>query len=127
MSSNAPVTPDAPGNVLTTKTTYARIADAGTILVALLMSAYHLIVAGAVLPPPFVHYPVHVGFALVVLFGRSLALRFDQAHSAARSIGIAWDLVLVVLSVATCGYIAVNFEYVLDRFIWFDPRCGFGD
>lgn len=121
MSSNVPVNPDAPGNVLTAKSACARVADAGTIVVALLMSAYHLIVAGAVLPPPFVHYPVHVGFALVVLFGRSLALRFDQPNSAARSIGIAWDLLLVVLSIAACGYIAVNFEYVLDRFIWFDP------
>ncbi|MEQ9125747.1 MAG: TRAP transporter fused permease subunit, partial [Alphaproteobacteria bacterium] len=79
------------------------------------------VVAGAVLPPPFVHYPTHVGFALVVLYGRSLAFRFDRPASPARMFGVVWDIVLMALTVAACGYIAVNYEYVLDRFIWFDP------
>lgn len=103
------------------RTRAARVAERWTIAVALMMSGYHLIVAGSIIPPPFVHYPVHVGFALVVLFGRSLVLRFDQPRSVLRDVAVAWDLLLSAGAIAACAYIAWNFEYVLDRFIWFDP------
>lgn len=118
VESSAPATS---GAATPPRTRAARVADAWTIAVALMMSAYHLIVAGTIIPPPFVHYPVHVGFALVVLFGRGLVLRFDAPPGPRRSVGVAWDLALTVGAVAACAYIAWNFEYILDRFIWFDP------
>ena len=80
--------------------------------VALAMSVYHLITAGIITPSFFIHYPVHVGFVLVILFTSSWG---EESMGAKRPLNLIWDGFLVVVSVVSTGYLIVNFEYVLER------------
>lgn len=120
MTSKDETAPDPLPPIQIPKNTYARIAMWWTTLMALGMSTYHFVVAGTFIPPPFVHYPVHLGFALLVLFGHSLARRLDAPDTRHKIPGALWDISLIAITFASTAYIAVNHTYVIDRFIWFE-------
>lgn len=99
----------------------AKIAYGFAIVVALAMSVYHLVSAGMVTPPPFVHFPVHVGFALVILFAFGIVRRLETPATAGRTVAILWDPLMIGVVIGAFGYLAMYNDYVMNRFIWFEP------
>jgi hypothetical protein len=83
------------------------------------MSCYHLITGCPQIGQPTaeIHFPLHLGFALVVLFG----------HNAVKALGrrqylrLGWDAIVVAVTVASIGYLVWNADYVANRFNFADP------
>ena len=92
-----------------------------TLMVAVTMSAYHMVVAYVGTPMADFHYPMHVFFALVVLFLASAATSRDKLVGWRRTVGTAWDLVMVGLSVAATAYLFLDPHYPGGRFIYVQP------
>ena len=95
-----------------------RFGLAGVVtIVAFSMSAYHLTVGYLGEPVAEVHRPVHVLFALLILFWG--ATRSDDP--AKRRWQLVVDLSLSGLLLAACGYLFVNATYVSERMIYVTP------
>ncbi len=87
------------------------------IAAAIGMSGYHLYTAYAGTPQAEFHYPVHVLFALSVLF-------LYQAHRAQgpwRGAKMAIDLVLVGITGWATAYLFLNADYLANRFVYVEP------
>ena len=59
--------------------------------VAVAMSVYHVTSAGMITPSFFIHYPVHVGFVLVILFTSTWGEHRTESGGAKRTISLIWD------------------------------------
>ncbi|MCG8544521.1 MAG: TRAP transporter fused permease subunit [Alphaproteobacteria bacterium] len=87
------------------------------VLVAVAMSTYHLAVGYLGEPIAEVHRPVHVLFALLILFwsrDRS-TIPWDRRRQ------ITTDVVLTLALIGSCGYLFVNATYVSERMIYVTP------
>lgn len=84
-------------------------------VVAVTMSAYHLWTGFLGAPAGEVHYPLHLLFALAVLF----LARPGEGKAAPTAVGR--DLLLVALAVAATGYLFLNAGYVTTRMLFVDP------
>ncbi|MFW5835015.1 MAG: TRAP transporter permease, partial [Pseudomonadota bacterium] len=87
------------------------------VLTALAMSAYHLHAAYFGAPQVEVHYPLHVLFALAVLY-------LDQARRADgpwRLAKIARDLAIVAVTALATGYLFTNGDDLANRFVYVQP------
>ena len=89
-------------------------------LVGVAMSVYHVWTAGSVTPAFFVHYPVHVCFVLLILFSGDLLEHWENLRGRHRMLAVAWDAVLIVVSVASTGYLFLRSDYVDSRMVWFE-------
>lgn len=81
---------------------------------ALGMSVYHLWTAYFGTPQALFHYPVHVMFALAVLF-------LYQAHEAKgpnRAARMAIDMILVGVTIWSTAYLFLNADYLANRFVY---------
>jgi len=111
-----------------TKTAWARCFEGkdaisvglrfATLLAAVCMSAYHMVVAYIGTPMADFHYPIHVFFALVVLFLASAANSRDKLEGWRRTLATVWDIAMVGLSVAATAYLFLDPHYPGNRFIY---------
>jgi TRAP transporter 4TM/12TM fusion protein len=86
---------------------------------AFFMSAYQLIVGypGIGAPMAEIHYPTHLSFALVVLFGSNLVDDLRRRHI----LKIISDVALIGISITTCGYLVVNADALSQRMTYAEP------
>ena len=89
--------------------------------IAIAMSTYHMVTAGMVTPGFFIHYPLHVGLALSVLFTNEWVGHWSKSKGRERALKLVWDGVLLALTVASTAYLAFNNDYVMNRMVWFEP------
>ncbi|WP_283164004.1 MULTISPECIES: TRAP transporter permease [Roseinatronobacter] len=89
-----------------------------TLLAAVCMSAYHMVVAYIGTPMSDFHYPVHVFFALVVLFLASAASSRDKLTGWRRTASTLWDVLMVIISVAATAYLFLDPHYPGNRFTY---------
>lgn len=82
------------------------------VIVALAMSTYQLIFAWFSYPIGEIHRPLHLMFALVVLFGAKPKNELPKSRAALRT---AWDLFLIASIVSGCGYLIVNAYEIQER------------
>lgn len=79
---------------------------------AVLVSLYHMYIAYFGAPPALLHRSLHVGAILMLCFA------MYPAHKKASRQRIApYDLVLIVASASTFGYIWLNYRDILDRIV----------
>ncbi|MFY0992468.1 TRAP transporter permease [Halomonas sp. C05BenzN] len=84
---------------------------------AVAMSFYHLMTAFFGTPISEVHLPVHLGFALVIIF-------WTYRKPATGPLGallILRDLLLTAMAVSGCAYLALNSAELQQRMLYFDP------
>ena len=87
------------------------------VAVAVAMSAYQLWVAYFGTPQAMFHYPVHVMFALSVLF----LYGAHQIQGPYRALRMAIDLVLVGITGWATAYLFLNADYLANRFMYVEP------
>ncbi|MFT5987467.1 MAG: TRAP transporter 4TM/12TM fusion protein [Marinobacter psychrophilus] len=86
-------------------------------IVAIAMSVYHLVTAYFGTPIAEVHLPVHLGFALVIIFW----VYRSAGTGAWRYLHALRDLTLTAMAVGGCSYLAFNADEVQQRMLYFDP------
>ncbi|WP_336367479.1 TRAP transporter permease [Marinobacter sp. C2H3] len=86
-------------------------------VVAIAMSAYQLVTAYVGTPISEIHLPIHLGFVLVLVFW----LFHKPATGGLRYLLIARDLILTVMALGGCGYLAINAGEIQQRMLYFDP------
>lgn len=79
-------------------------------VIAILMSAYHLYAGAFGTPEAMMHRSIHLSFTLVLIFLVSIASGEKQTK---RKIGV--DLILLFLTLLSVGHLFVNYEYVVTR------------
>lgn len=103
------------GKCFDTADQITKVLRLGTMVFAVGMSIYHMVVAYIGTPMAEFHYPAHVAFALVVLFLGSAA---DTRLHKAGGVHLAWDLALVAISFAACAYLFLWPHYPGNRFTY---------
>jgi TRAP transporter 4TM/12TM fusion protein len=86
------------------------------ILVAFAMSVYHVTVGYLGEPIAEIHRPIHLLFALLVLFWSA-----DRSASRRPRLSLVIDLILSGLLIASCGYLVLNSQYIGERMIYVTP------
>lgn len=92
-----------------------------TLLIAVAMSLYHMVVAYVGTPMADFHYPLHVFFALVVLFLASAGADRTGLPGWRRALGIFWDLAMTFIATAATAYLFLDPHYPGNRFIYVQP------
>jgi TRAP transporter 4TM/12TM fusion protein len=87
-----------------------------SVLAAFAMSAYHVTVGYLGEPVAEIQRPIHLLFALLVLFWSA-----DRSRSRHPAVSLAVDLVLSGLLIASCGYLFINAEEISQRMIYVTP------
>ncbi|MGE0205189.1 MAG: TRAP transporter permease [Hyphomicrobiaceae bacterium] len=90
-------------------------------LVAIAMSAYHLYTGYVGEPVPEMHRPMHLAFALSVLFLDTTATGLTGIR---RWLAIAWDTAVIGLLVASTAYLVLHVPYVQSRLQFVEPVTG---
>ncbi len=106
------------GRCLDTTDRATRALRVATMLVAVAMSLYHMVVAYIGTPMADFHYPAHVAFALVVLFLGSAADTREREAGARGALHLGWDIAMVAISLAACAYLFLWPHYPGNRFIY---------
>ena len=96
-----------------------RIARAVVLGIAVMMSVYHLVTGYHGIGPPIaeIHYPVHLGFALLVLFGGDAV----EAMVRRRYTALFMAILAAAGTILSIGYLVVNGDYVANRFNFAEP------
>ena len=84
---------------------------------AVAMSSYHIVTAFFGTPISEVHLPVHLGFALVIIFWTYR----KSASGFIRALLITRDLLFTAMAVNGCAYLALNVAELQQRMLYFDP------
>lgn len=87
-------------------------------LVALAMSIYHLWTGYVGEPVAEVHRPVHLLFALSILF---LDHKRAARTATGRALQLGWDMVMIALLIASTAYLFLNVDYVSTRLAYITP------
>lgn len=86
--------------------------------VAFVMSAYHLYTGFLGAPVGEVHYPIHLLLAVVILF---LTSNRSTEEGVKFWFARGYDALMIVMAVASTGYLFLNAEYLTTRMALFDP------
>ena len=92
------------------------------VAIAVAMSVYQLVTGYPGIGPPIAeaHYPLHLGFALLVLFTTDAAGAIGSRHYW-RAV---WDGIVSIVTIAAIGYLVVNADYIANRFNFAEPLTG---
>ena len=83
--------------------------------VALSMSGFHLYIAWQGPPDALTLRAVHLAFALILVFLTSDTKRDSK-------LGFRFDsLILIILTIVTCGYLVLQQDYIVSRMVYVDP------
>jgi TRAP transporter 4TM/12TM fusion protein len=80
-------------------------------VIAILMSAYHLYAGAFGTPEAMMHRSIHLSFTLVLIFLVSMTSGEKQTRGK-----ICLDLVLLFFTILSLGYLFLNYEYVVTRY-----------
>lgn len=80
-------------------------------VIAILMSAYHLYAGAFGTPEAMMHRSIHLSFTLVLIFLVSMTSGEKQTRGK-----ICLDLVLLFFTLLSLGYLFFNYEYVVTRY-----------
>ncbi|WMJ76949.1 MULTISPECIES: TRAP transporter permease [unclassified Sedimentibacter] len=83
--------------------------------VAIVMSCYHLYTGAFGIPESQVHRYIHLLFALILSYG-SFSIKRDKVSKVK-----IFDIVLIVLSVVTLGYLIVTYKVLQNRILFVTP------
>ena len=84
-------------------------------LIATLMSLYHLYAAAFGAPEAMMHRSIHLGFTLILVFLVTLTSESEKRKTKFYS-----DVVLLILTLLSLGYIFLNYEYIVTRYPYVD-------
>ncbi len=85
------------------------------VLIAILMSIYHLYAAAFGAPEAMMHRSIHLGFTLILVFLLAITSESEKGK-----IKFYFDLALLVLTLLSLGHIFLNYEYVVTRYPYVD-------
>lgn len=85
------------------------------VLIAILMSIYHLYAAAFGAPEAMMHRSIHLGFTLILVFLLAITSESERGK-----IKFYFDLALLVLTLLSLGHIFLNYEYVVTRYPYVD-------
>ncbi len=82
------------------------------------MSAYHLYTGFLGAPIGEIHYPIHLLFAVVIIF-----MTNEYAHLNGFKLVLAriYDAAMIILAISSTSYLFLNAEYLTTRMALFDP------
>ena len=83
--------------------------------VALSMSGFHLYIAWQGPPDALTLRAVHLAFALILVFLTSATKRDSKLGFRLGS------LILIILTIVTCGYLVLQQDYIVSRMVYVDP------
>ena len=94
------------------------IRDNCVALIAFAMSAYHLYTGFLGAPIGEIHYPIHLLFAVVIIFMTS-----EHRELSGKKLWLArsYDALMIILAASSTGYLFLNAEYLTTRMALFDP------
>ncbi|MBM10112.1 MAG: TRAP transporter permease DctM/Q, partial [Magnetovibrio sp.] len=87
-------------------------------LIAFAMSAYHLYTGFLGAPIGEIHYPIHLLFAVVIIFMTS---GHDDLDGIKLRLARIYDTAMILLAIFSTGYLFLNAEYLTTRMALFDP------
>lgn len=90
---------------------FIRLLRRVVVVLAVLMSSYHIYAAGFGAPEAMMHRSIHLLFSLLLIFLVSLTSRSKQDKTR-----FLLDVILVLLTLASLGHIFLNYEYVVTRY-----------
>jgi TRAP transporter 4TM/12TM fusion protein len=90
---------------------FVRVLRKVVVVLAVLMSVYHLYAASFGAPEAMMHRSIHLLLTLLLIFSVSITSRSQQDKRK-----LLLDLVLVLLTLASLGHIFLNYEYVVTRY-----------
>ena len=93
-----------------------RIIKKVVVVLAIIMSLYHLYTAAFGLPEALLHRATHMLFTLVLIYLLAISRR-----SPTQKLEIAGDFILILLVLASLGHLFVNYEYVITRYAYVHP------
>jgi len=91
------------------------VVKKGTVLIAILMSLYHLYAATFGAPEAMMHRSIHLLFTLVLIFLLAITSQTGKGK-----IKFYFDLALLILTLLSLGYIFLNYEYIVTRYPYVD-------
>jgi TRAP transporter 4TM/12TM fusion protein len=90
---------------------FVRVLRKVVVVLAVLMSAYHIYAAGFGAPEAMMHRSIHLLFTLLLIFLVSITGRSKQDKTK-----LLLDFALILLTLASLGHIFLNYEYVATRY-----------
>jgi TRAP transporter 4TM/12TM fusion protein len=90
---------------------FTQIVKKVVVILAVLMSLYHLYAAGFGAPEAMMHRSIHLLFTLLLIFLVSVTGRSKQDKTK-----LSLDLAFILLTLASLGHIFLNYEYVVTRY-----------
>jgi TRAP transporter 4TM/12TM fusion protein len=93
-----------------------RIVKKVVVVLAIMMSVYHLYTSAVGLPEALLHRATHMLFTLLLIYLLAISRR-----SPTEKLKIAGDFVLILLVLASLGHLFVNYEYVITRYAYVHP------
>jgi TRAP transporter 4TM/12TM fusion protein len=86
------------------------------VVIAVAMSAYHLYTAYFGAPEAFLHRSIHLLFVLILIFFLFPLSKKEWSRK------FRWmDGILILLTLASIGYLFINYEYVVTRYSYVHP------
>ena len=87
-------------------------------IIAFTMSAYHLYTGFFGAPIGEIHYPIHLLFAVIIIFMTS-----EHSELTGKRLWLAriYDSFMIILAISSTGYLFLNAEYLTTRMALFDP------
>ncbi|MDI6763023.1 MAG: TRAP transporter permease [Thermodesulfobacteriota bacterium] len=92
---------------------FIRIVKRAVWVIAVLMSAYHLYAGAFGAPEAMMHRSIHLLFTLVLIFLLGITIQTKTSK-----VKLWSDLVLLLLTLGSLGYIFLNYEYVVTRYAY---------
>jgi TRAP transporter 4TM/12TM fusion protein len=90
---------------------FVRVLRKLVVVLAVLMSAYHIYAASFGAPEAMMHRSIHLLFTLLLIFLVSVTGRSKQDKTK-----LFLDLALILLTLASLGHIFLNYDYVVTRY-----------
>jgi TRAP transporter 4TM/12TM fusion protein len=95
---------------------FFRVLKKVVVVLAILMSAYHIYAATFGAPEAMMHRSVHLLFTLLLIFLMSTTSKPKQGKKK-----IFLDLTFILLTLGSLGHIFLNYEYVVTRYSYVQP------
>lgn len=95
---------------------FIRIVKKVVWVIAVFMSAYHLYAGAFGAPEAMMHRSIHLLFTLVLIFLVGMTSGEKQSREK-----IGFDILLLLLTFLSIGYLFVNYDYVVTRYPYVHP------
>jgi TRAP transporter 4TM/12TM fusion protein len=93
-----------------------RIVKKAAVIIAVLMSLYHLYTAAFGAPEAMLHRSIHLLFTLTLIFLLGIS-RGEKKGTMNRGL----DVILLLLTFLSIGHIFLNYDYMIERYPYVEP------